>query len=277
MSTVFRGLRTSISALRTEFTARDQCNQEADQCDTLTGFLDQLEPRVCRPVPSQTSGPTVEDVTTAILADPTIARAARRCPEAAREHLTQQPNTAARPGPGVAAFLGRAGLVDPDMDVIALARAGSRLEHANQLLTHVRDRPAGPDRRSASGSEAATVLGSVHQSIVQARDEALVAYALATVTTGPKAEARERALAAYSVLADLADGFDGTIEAFQDAGADASVLSRACQALGQAVVQLAHGISDEDLAAGGDGRTPVRLAVQFTVHAEAAAVPATQR
>ncbi|GAA3085963.1 hypothetical protein GCM10020000_85630 [Streptomyces olivoverticillatus] len=86
-------------------------------------------------------------------------------------------------GPGVAAFPGRAGLVDPHMDVIALARAGSRLEHANQLLTRVRDRPAEPGRPDVSGSEAEDVLGDVHQPVVQARDHVLVAHALATVTT----------------------------------------------------------------------------------------------
>ncbi|MFF4531587.1 hypothetical protein ACFY1P_20240 [Streptomyces sp. NPDC001407] len=75
MSTVFRGLRAAITALRTELTTRGQ-GDEAAECDTLTGLLDQLEPRVCRPVPAQTSGPTADDVTTAILADPTIARAA---------------------------------------------------------------------------------------------------------------------------------------------------------------------------------------------------------
>ncbi|MFF4410366.1 hypothetical protein [Streptomyces sp. NPDC001404] len=162
------------------------------------------------------------------------------------------------------------------MDVIALARAGSRLEHANQLLTRVRDHPAVPGSTGVGGSEAAAVLGDVHQPVVQVRDAVLVAYALATVTMAPKAEAKERALTAYSALADLADDFDNAIEALQGAGADASVLSRVCQALGQAVVQLAHGIGDEDLAASGDGQTPVRLGMRFTIHAETAAAPATR-
>ncbi|MFF4531586.1 hypothetical protein ACFY1P_20235 [Streptomyces sp. NPDC001407] len=177
----------------------------------------------------------------------------------------------------MAAFPRRAGLVDLDMDVIALARAGSRLQHTDQMLSHACDHLASRGRHGVSGSRADTALGKVHQRVAQARDDVLVAYGLATITAASQSEARDRALTAYSELADLSDGFDSSLEALRSAGVDVSLLARVCQTLGQAVVQLAHGIGDGDLAAGGDGRTPVRLAMMFTVHAEAVAAPATPR
>ncbi|WP_372412569.1 hypothetical protein [Streptomyces luteireticuli] len=160
------------------------------------------------------------------------------------------------------------------MDVIALARAGSRLQHADQLLTESSSRLTTPGRGGVSASEAAAAFDEVQQPVARARDDALVAYGLATVTMAPTAEVRRRALGAYRVLADLADGLDGSLEALRCAGADTSLLSRVCRALGQAVVELARGIGHDDLAAGGDGRTPVRLGLHFTVHAEAVTAPA---
>ncbi|RLU82567.1 hypothetical protein CTZ27_30060 [Streptomyces griseocarneus] len=164
------------------------------------------------------------------------------------------------------------------MDVIALARAGSRLQHADQMLTQVRDRLTAGARRSGGertqgmdDNKAVAVLSDVHKPVAQARDDVLVAYGIATVTLALKSKAQDRALDAYGTLAGLADGLDDTLAALQLAGADATLLSCACQTLGQAVVHLARGIGDDDLAAGGDGRTPVRLAMQFTVHAEATA------
>ncbi|WP_424893466.1 hypothetical protein [Streptomyces sp. XH2] len=159
------------------------------------------------------------------------------------------------------------------MDVTALAHAGSRLQHADQLLAPVCERQAA----GRGDGEAVTPLSGLQELIMQARDDALVAYGLAAVTSAPKARAQARALDAYQAIADLADGLDNAFDELKPTGTDASVLARTCQALSQAATFLAQAAGDEHLVAGADGRTPVRLATQLAVHSEAALYPRAHR
>ncbi|MEU2854524.1 hypothetical protein [Streptomyces syringium] len=157
------------------------------------------------------------------------------------------------------------------MDVIALAHACSRLQHADQLLAPVHERLVADHRRynAGDGRQATTALSGLQELVTQARDDAMVAYGLAAVTSAPKTTAQARALNAYHTIADLTEGLDNTFDVLKRLDTHAS-LARTCQALSQAVTFLAQAASDEQLTAGVDGRTPVRLATQLAIHAEAA-------
>lgn len=75
MRTVLSNLRTALTALRAELIARDLA-EEAAEFEPGIAFIGQLEDQVCPLVPAQASGPTADEVAAAILANPTIARAA---------------------------------------------------------------------------------------------------------------------------------------------------------------------------------------------------------
>ncbi|MGH4035189.1 hypothetical protein ACQB60_40445 [Actinomycetota bacterium Odt1-20B] len=75
MQVVFCGLREAVAALRSEFVTRDLAECAAEW-EPHSAFLEELEARVCRPVPAQASALTGDQVSAAILADPAIARAA---------------------------------------------------------------------------------------------------------------------------------------------------------------------------------------------------------
>ncbi|MCT9094229.1 hypothetical protein N4G70_36120 [Streptomyces sp. ASQP_92] len=75
MRTVLTKLGAALTALSAEVVERN-LTDDAGEFDRCIAFLVTLEERVCRVVPAQASGPSAEDVTAAILADPEIARAA---------------------------------------------------------------------------------------------------------------------------------------------------------------------------------------------------------
>ncbi|WP_406347001.1 hypothetical protein [Streptomyces sp. NBC_00648] len=75
MKAVLSSLRTSLTGLCAELTARDLMEDAAEFDECIT-FLDELESRTCHVVPAQAVWPTADDVTAAILASPDIARAA---------------------------------------------------------------------------------------------------------------------------------------------------------------------------------------------------------
>ncbi|GGN64186.1 hypothetical protein GCM10012285_66010 [Streptomyces kronopolitis] len=75
MKKVLSSLRAALTGLCAELVARD-LTEDTAEFDPCIAALGELEGRVCRVVPAQASGPTAEDVTAAILADPEIARAA---------------------------------------------------------------------------------------------------------------------------------------------------------------------------------------------------------
>ncbi|MFD9872086.1 hypothetical protein ACFXI8_26345 [Streptomyces niveus] len=75
-------LRRALTALSNVLVARGQLEDSAEFTPCIE-FLGELETRTCIAVPPQRSGPTAEDVTAAILADPEIARAAATALESA--------------------------------------------------------------------------------------------------------------------------------------------------------------------------------------------------
>ncbi|WP_371647836.1 MULTISPECIES: hypothetical protein [unclassified Streptomyces] len=90
MKTVLSSLRTALTGLCVELTARNLTQDAAEsdeptdpdltegivEFDECIAFLDELESRTCVVLPAQAAGPTADDVTAAILASPDIARAA---------------------------------------------------------------------------------------------------------------------------------------------------------------------------------------------------------
>lgn len=75
MRTVLSGLRTALTGLCDELVAHGPA-QDAAEFEASITLLRELENRTCREVPAQAAGPTAAEATTAILADPEIARAA---------------------------------------------------------------------------------------------------------------------------------------------------------------------------------------------------------
>ncbi|MDO0917271.1 hypothetical protein QQM39_42645 [Streptomyces sp. DT2A-34] len=75
MRTALTSLRAALESVCADLAADQDVEAVTEYAPTLT-FLSELEDRVCRNAPAQGGGPTADEVTAAIRANPDIARAA---------------------------------------------------------------------------------------------------------------------------------------------------------------------------------------------------------
>ncbi|MEV5242586.1 hypothetical protein AB0K89_26290 [Streptomyces cinnamoneus] len=156
------------------------------------------------------------------------------------------------------------------MDIHALAHAGSRLHRAARSLTSALESRAGCNSLLCDGDEVAvTGLDQAHLLVEQARDHVLVTYALGQLRIGPPEDRPARLRDAYDALADATDRLLEVDEIQRcDIEAAGVRLAEACRDISAAVMLLAPTLGPE--IAAGVGQTPVRLATELQLVAEAA-------
>lgn len=158
------------------------------------------------------------------------------------------------------------------MDTGELARAGSRLQHACQVLEVVREQLMAcwdGRRGSAAYGDVLAALGELQEIAERARDHTLVAYALVVIPVGHKVVAVSRVRKAYRAVASTAEGAEDALDALWQAGADTRALGDVCLALGEAAMLIARNAGP--LVSGSDSRAPVRPASRLAKCAQAAA------